>query len=79
MFIVYGVLAAAWGWLCYQNSQDLLPLQVSLHPAGRWIQLIYFLSIICQGLLGCWSLRWWRIGVRYCYPFQFTYSDECYV
>ncbi|KAK7465358.1 hypothetical protein VKT23_005337 [Stygiomarasmius scandens] len=30
MFIVYGVLAAAWGWLCYQNSQDLLPLQYYL-------------------------------------------------
>ena len=24
MFIVYGVLAAAWGWLCYQNSQQAL-------------------------------------------------------
>ncbi|KAF5388543.1 hypothetical protein D9757_004631 [Collybiopsis confluens] len=30
MFIVYGVLAAYWGWLCYQNLQDLLPLQYYL-------------------------------------------------
>lgn len=27
MFIVYAVLGAGWGWLCYQNLQDLLPIQ----------------------------------------------------
>ncbi|KAH7880907.1 lung seven transmembrane receptor-domain-containing protein [Lentinula edodes] len=27
MFIVYGVIAAYWGWLCYRHLQDLLPLQ----------------------------------------------------
>ncbi|CAL1694966.1 unnamed protein product [Somion occarium] len=27
MFIVYAVLGVAWGWLCYQNLQDLLPIQ----------------------------------------------------
>ncbi|KAJ4485867.1 lung seven transmembrane receptor-domain-containing protein [Lentinula aciculospora] len=30
MFIVYGVIAAYWGWLCYRNLQDLLPLQYYL-------------------------------------------------
>ncbi|KAF5368567.1 hypothetical protein D9758_002282 [Tetrapyrgos nigripes] len=30
MFIVYATLAAVWGWLCYQNLQDLLPLQYYL-------------------------------------------------
>ncbi len=29
MFLVYSLLAIAWGWLCYQNLQDLLPIQVS--------------------------------------------------
>lgn len=28
MFLVYSALAIAWGWLCYQNVQDLLPIQV---------------------------------------------------
>lgn len=28
MFLVYSALAVAWGWLCYQNVQDLLPIQV---------------------------------------------------
>ncbi|KAI0778347.1 lung seven transmembrane receptor-domain-containing protein [Trametes elegans] len=27
MFLVYSVLAIGWGWLCYQNAQDLLPIQ----------------------------------------------------
>jgi len=27
MFIVYVALAAGWGWLCYQNLHDLLPIQ----------------------------------------------------
>ncbi|KAF8922087.1 protein PTM1 [Mucidula mucida] len=30
MFIVYIILGAAWAWLCYQNLQDLLPLQYYL-------------------------------------------------
>ncbi|GAW07101.1 protein PTM1 [Lentinula edodes] len=30
MFIVYGVIAAYWGWLCYRHLQDLLPLQYYL-------------------------------------------------
>jgi len=30
MFIIYGVLAMYWGWLCYKNAQDLLPLQYYL-------------------------------------------------
>ncbi|KIK70735.1 hypothetical protein GYMLUDRAFT_149265 [Collybiopsis luxurians FD-317 M1] len=30
MFIVYSALAAYWGWLCYKNAQDLLPLQYYL-------------------------------------------------
>ncbi|THH33161.1 hypothetical protein EUX98_g1064 [Antrodiella citrinella] len=30
MFIVYTVLAVAWGLLCYQNLQDLLPIQYYL-------------------------------------------------
>ena len=36
MFIVYAVVAAAWGWLCFSNLQDLLPIQVYLsssHPS----------------------------------------------
>ncbi|KAH9858027.1 lung seven transmembrane receptor-domain-containing protein [Lenzites betulinus] len=27
MFLVYSALAVGWGWLCYQNVQDLLPIQ----------------------------------------------------
>ncbi|EIW64216.1 uncharacterized protein TRAVEDRAFT_41629 [Trametes versicolor FP-101664 SS1] len=27
MFLVYSALAIVWGWLCYQNVQDLLPIQ----------------------------------------------------
>ncbi|KAH8099260.1 lung seven transmembrane receptor-domain-containing protein [Cristinia sonorae] len=30
MFIVYTVVAAGWAWLCYQNLQDLLPIQYYL-------------------------------------------------
>ncbi|KAJ3981195.1 lung seven transmembrane receptor-domain-containing protein [Lentinula detonsa] len=30
MFIVYGFIAAYWGWLCYRHLQDLLPLQYYL-------------------------------------------------
>ncbi|KAM5533936.1 hypothetical protein V8D89_012361 [Ganoderma adspersum] len=30
MFLVYSALAIAWGWLCYQNVQDLLPIQYYL-------------------------------------------------
>lgn len=29
MFIVYAVIGAVWGWQCYKNLQDLLPIQVS--------------------------------------------------
>ncbi|KAI8981387.1 lung seven transmembrane receptor-domain-containing protein [Trametes punicea] len=27
MFLVYSALAIGWGWLCWQNVQDLLPIQ----------------------------------------------------
>ncbi|KAJ3966513.1 lung seven transmembrane receptor-domain-containing protein [Lentinula raphanica] len=30
MFIVYAIIAAYWGWLCYRHLQDLLPLQYYL-------------------------------------------------
>ncbi|KAM5539602.1 hypothetical protein V8D89_006711 [Ganoderma adspersum] len=30
MFLVSSALAIAWGWLCYQNVQDLLPIQYYL-------------------------------------------------
>ncbi|KAI0669739.1 lung seven transmembrane receptor-domain-containing protein [Trametes maxima] len=30
MFLVYSALAIGWGWLCYQNVQDLLPIQYYL-------------------------------------------------
>ncbi|OCH86055.1 hypothetical protein OBBRIDRAFT_797568 [Obba rivulosa] len=30
MFIVYVLLAAGWGWLCYRNIHDLLPIQYYL-------------------------------------------------
>ncbi|KAJ7631174.1 lung seven transmembrane receptor-domain-containing protein [Roridomyces roridus] len=30
MFLVYAALGAAWGWLCYQHVQDLLPIQYYL-------------------------------------------------
>ncbi|KAK1220015.1 hypothetical protein PQX77_017222 [Marasmius sp. AFHP31] len=30
MFLVYGIIAAIWGWLCYKNLQDILPLQYYL-------------------------------------------------
>ncbi|KAI0830476.1 lung seven transmembrane receptor-domain-containing protein [Trametes gibbosa] len=30
MFLVYSALAVGWGWLCYQNVQDLLPIQFYL-------------------------------------------------
>ncbi|KAI0756841.1 lung seven transmembrane receptor-domain-containing protein [Daedaleopsis nitida] len=30
MFLVYCLLAIAWGWLCWQNVQDLLPIQYYL-------------------------------------------------
>ncbi|KAI0639574.1 lung seven transmembrane receptor-domain-containing protein [Trametes polyzona] len=30
MFLVYSALAIVWGWLCYQNVQDLLPIQYYL-------------------------------------------------
>ncbi|KAI0719950.1 lung seven transmembrane receptor-domain-containing protein [Cerioporus squamosus] len=30
MFLVYSLLAIAWGWLCYRNLQDLLPIQYYL-------------------------------------------------
>lgn len=32
MFLVYSLLAIAWGWLCWQNVQDLLPIQVGYMP-----------------------------------------------
>ena len=28
MLLVYVLFASAWGWLCYQHVQDLLPIQV---------------------------------------------------
>lgn len=28
MFLLYTLVGAGWGWLCYQNLQDLLPIQV---------------------------------------------------
>ncbi|KAJ7361540.1 lung seven transmembrane receptor-domain-containing protein [Mycena albidolilacea] len=30
MFLVYAAFGAAWGWLCYQHVQDLLPIQYYL-------------------------------------------------
>ncbi|KAL4241630.1 LU7TM family protein [Abortiporus biennis] len=30
MFLVYTAIGAAWGWLCYKNIQDLLPIQYYL-------------------------------------------------
>ncbi|OSD03235.1 hypothetical protein PYCCODRAFT_1477105 [Trametes coccinea BRFM310] len=30
MFLVYSALGIAWGWLCWQNVQDLLPIQYYL-------------------------------------------------
>ncbi|KZV81961.1 hypothetical protein EXIGLDRAFT_779146 [Exidia glandulosa HHB12029] len=27
LFLVYTILGAGWGWLCYKHSQDLLPIQ----------------------------------------------------
>ncbi|KAI0328533.1 hypothetical protein GY45DRAFT_1347163 [Cubamyces sp. BRFM 1775] len=30
MFLVYSALAIGWGWLCWQNVQDLLPIQYYL-------------------------------------------------
>ncbi|TFK56672.1 protein PTM1 [Heliocybe sulcata] len=30
MFLIYTILAAAWGWLCYTHIQDLLPIQYYL-------------------------------------------------
>ncbi|KAJ6503337.1 lung seven transmembrane receptor-domain-containing protein [Mycena vitilis] len=30
MFLVYAAFGAAWGWLCYQHLQDLLPIQYYL-------------------------------------------------
>jgi len=30
MFLVYAAFAAAWGWLCYQHLQELLPIQYYL-------------------------------------------------
>ncbi|EPT01530.1 hypothetical protein FOMPIDRAFT_1059714 [Fomitopsis schrenkii] len=30
MFLVYTVVAAGWGWLCYKNLHDLLPIQYYL-------------------------------------------------
>ena len=28
MLLAYALFASAWGWLCYQHVQDLLPIQV---------------------------------------------------
>lgn len=28
MLLAYVIFASAWGWLCYQHVQDLLPIQV---------------------------------------------------
>lgn len=28
MFLVYTAVGAIWGWQCYRNLQDLLPIQV---------------------------------------------------
>ena len=28
MLLVYVLFASAWGWLCYQHAQELLPIQV---------------------------------------------------
>jgi hypothetical protein len=30
MFILYSALAAAWGWLCYKNIAEILPIQVRI-------------------------------------------------
>ncbi|KZT02462.1 uncharacterized protein LAESUDRAFT_738744 [Laetiporus sulphureus 93-53] len=30
MFLVYSIVACGWGWLCYRNLQDLLPIQYYL-------------------------------------------------
>ena len=28
MFLLYTVVAAAWGWLCYKHVTEILPIQV---------------------------------------------------
>lgn len=30
LFLLYALVAAAWGWLCYKHKEELLPIQVSL-------------------------------------------------
>ncbi|TCD66492.1 hypothetical protein EIP91_001317 [Steccherinum ochraceum] len=46
MFIVYAVVAAGWGWLCYQNLQDLLPIQYYLSS---------LLGLVIVEMLGNWA------------------------
>ena len=51
MFLVYCLLGIGWGWLCYKNVQDLLPIQVDYRinsPSCQAYLLQYYLS----GLLG---------------------------
>lgn len=30
MFLVYAIIGAAWGWLCYKNMNEILPIQYYL-------------------------------------------------
>lgn len=50
MFIIYAVIGGVWGWQCYRNLQDLLPIQVSLsepdHILSSNIQQYYLSSLL---------------------------------
>ncbi|KAH9944248.1 lung seven transmembrane receptor-domain-containing protein [Epithele typhae] len=46
MFLLYCVLAIGWGWLCYQNVQDLLPIQYYLSG---------LLGFLIVEMLGNWA------------------------
>ena len=49
LLLAYVLFASAWGWLCYQHVQELLPIQVRVmcNSAGSEMPLTQSPSTIC--------------------------------
>lgn len=67
MFIVYAILGAGWGWLCYQNREDLLPIQnylssllgfLVVEMVANWGKIIISKNSVCR--LTCISKAYYR-------------------
>lgn len=83
MFLAYAVLGGAWGWLCWQNRDDLLPIQYYLSSlvgfliiemVASWgncqIQSKHTRMLICSLRLLSLSQRTWEGYNSDCIPFR---------